>query len=623
MLLSGGLDSATAAAWAVAGGLPALGPLDRLRPAAPLRAGRARAVAAALGIADHVVLPVDLAAFGGSALVDPAIAVPKGRSDAEIGHGIPITYVPARNTVFLALALAMAETRGAEAIVIGVNAIDYSGYPDCRPEFLDGVRPAGAAGHEGGRGGEAARDPRAARRRSRRRRSSGSASTLGLDYGLTTSCYDPDAAGRPCGTLRLVPAAGGRLRRGVAIRGAIRLGAGCASHPASGRPDVYLTSMSRMRIAEIYASLQGEGLLAGTPEHVRAHERLQPALPLVRHAVHVVAARGRASDAWPRCSRRSTSLEPRHVVVTGGEPLLFADVADLCRRLRATGCHVTIETAGTVLLDAPADLDVDQPQARLVGPAGRHAGRLGSHGTRPPAGATTCSCALVAGGPYQLKFVDRFGRRHRRGARLGRRPRAARPAASTAAACSSCRRAARRRNSPRRQPGSAGECPRLGVAPRAAATTSSGSAARARARDRRWAQARSPAPATVTVTRASTGAWPRGAEREHVAAPDRHDQHARRGRTGSPTPAASRASASVVERVDHRRTAKHDRHHRERLAAAGEGEDRAERAEGAERSRAQAPERARRCPTCPCRPAARAARAARARRSGSRRRRCR
>jgi len=127
VLLSGGLDSATAAAWAAGVGyrLSALSIDYGQRHRVELDA--ARAVAAALGIEDHVVLAIDLAAFGASALVDRDATVPKGRADAEIGSGIPVTYVPARNTVFLSLALAMAEARAADAIVLGVNAIDYSG----------------------------------------------------------------------------------------------------------------------------------------------------------------------------------------------------------------------------------------------------------------------------------------------------------------------------------------------------------------------------------------------------------------------------------------------------------------------------------------------------------------
>lgn len=198
VLLSGGLDSATAAAWACREGyrLAALSIDYGQRHRCELDC--ARRVADTLGVADHVILPVDLAAFGGSALIDRDVAVPKGRSVQAIGHGIPITYVPARNTVFLALALAMAETRGADALVIGVNAIDYSGYPDCRPEFIGAfaalARLATKAGVEG-RPIQILTPLATLSKPEIIRLGLG----LGLDYGLTSSCYDPDAAGRPCG----------------------------------------------------------------------------------------------------------------------------------------------------------------------------------------------------------------------------------------------------------------------------------------------------------------------------------------------------------------------------------------------------------------------------------------
>ena len=199
VLLSGGLDSATAAAWAVARGL-ALSALSvdyGQRHRVELDA--ARDVARALGIADHVVVKVDLAAFGGSALVDPAIAVPHGRSDAEISHGIPATYVPARNTVFLSLALAMAETRGADAIVLGINAVDYSGYPDCRPEYLEAFARMATLATKAGVEGKPLEflAPLVDLSKEAIIRLGLS---LGLDYGLTTSCYDPLPNGRPCGT---------------------------------------------------------------------------------------------------------------------------------------------------------------------------------------------------------------------------------------------------------------------------------------------------------------------------------------------------------------------------------------------------------------------------------------
>jgi len=198
VLLSGGLDSATAAAWAIHEGyrLSALSIDYGQRHRCELDA--ARAVAAALGIEDHCMLPIDLAAFGGSALVDTTREVPKDRSAADIGHGIPTTYVPARNTVFLGLALAMAESRGARAIVLGVNAIDYSGYPDCRPEFLAAFAEVARLGTKAGVEGRgvAIVAPLAVLSKADIIRLGLS---LGLDYGLTTSCYDPDDRGRPCG----------------------------------------------------------------------------------------------------------------------------------------------------------------------------------------------------------------------------------------------------------------------------------------------------------------------------------------------------------------------------------------------------------------------------------------
>ena len=198
VLLSGGLDSATAAAWAIDRGyrLSALSVDYGQRHRCELES--ARAVAGALGITDHAVIRVDLAAFGGSSLVDAAIDVPKGRSDTEIGHGIPTTYVPARNTVFLSLAMAMAETRGAEALVLGVNAIDYSGYPDCRPEFLDAFSKLAQLATKAGTEGKPLEIVAPLIDLSKEAIIRLGLS-LGLDYGLTTSCYDPDDAGRPCG----------------------------------------------------------------------------------------------------------------------------------------------------------------------------------------------------------------------------------------------------------------------------------------------------------------------------------------------------------------------------------------------------------------------------------------
>ncbi len=198
VLLSGGLDSATAAAWARHRGerLAALSFDYGQRHRVELTA--AREVAAALGISDHTVMPIDLAAFGGSALVDPGLPVPKGRSDEAIAAGIPVTYVPARNTVFLALALALAETRGAHRIVLGVNAVDYSGYPDCRPEFLAAFAQLANLGTKAGV--EGVQFELLAPLVSLSKAEIIQAGlNLGIDYGLTTSCYDPGVDGAACG----------------------------------------------------------------------------------------------------------------------------------------------------------------------------------------------------------------------------------------------------------------------------------------------------------------------------------------------------------------------------------------------------------------------------------------
>ncbi len=195
VLLSGGLDSATAAAIGRSEGfdLYALTVAYGQRHRCEIES--ARAVARALGVVRHVELQVDLSAFGGSALTD-AIEVPKDR-DLEASD-IPATYVPARNTVFLALALAWAETLGAQDIYIGVNALDYSGYPDCRSEFVEAFeRLAGLAtkaGVEGVRLRIHAPLMRMTKAEIIRR-----GLALGVDYGLTHSCYDPDASGRGCG----------------------------------------------------------------------------------------------------------------------------------------------------------------------------------------------------------------------------------------------------------------------------------------------------------------------------------------------------------------------------------------------------------------------------------------
>lgn len=197
VLLSGGLDSTTCVAMAKAAGFEpvCLAVAYGQRHAVELE--RARVVAQALGVTDFRVVTVDLPQVGGSALTAD-IAVPKDRPDDEMSHGIPITYVPARNALFLSLALGLAEVVGANDLYIGVNAVDYSGYPDCRPEFIQAFEQmamlATKAGVEGTRFRVHA--PLSGMSKADIIREG---TRLGVDYGMTHSCYDPDAQGRACG----------------------------------------------------------------------------------------------------------------------------------------------------------------------------------------------------------------------------------------------------------------------------------------------------------------------------------------------------------------------------------------------------------------------------------------
>ena len=194
VLLSGGLDSMVVAGLAREAGyrIYALTIDYNQRHRVELEA--AARVASALGAERHVVLPVDLSAFGGSALTDSAIAVPKDGVDGSI----PPTYVPARNMIFLSLALGWAEASGARDLFIGVNALDYSGYPDCRPEFIAAFEAAATAATKAGVEGQPFRihTPLIAMSKAD---IATEAARLGLDVGLSWSCYDPTPEGRPCG----------------------------------------------------------------------------------------------------------------------------------------------------------------------------------------------------------------------------------------------------------------------------------------------------------------------------------------------------------------------------------------------------------------------------------------
>ena len=198
VLLSGGLDSATILAIAQSQGfeVSALSFAYGQRHSWELEA--ARQVAQAAGVANHRIATIDLRVFGGSALTDD-IAVPKGRGSDEMEHGIPITYVPARNTIFLSFALAWVEVLESSDIFIGVNALDYSGYPDCRPEFIEAFEKmanlatkAGVEGHQNLK----VHAPLIALSKAQIIRRG---MELGVNYSLTSSCYDPALDGAPCG----------------------------------------------------------------------------------------------------------------------------------------------------------------------------------------------------------------------------------------------------------------------------------------------------------------------------------------------------------------------------------------------------------------------------------------
>ncbi len=198
VLLSGGLDSSTVLEIARRQGFEvnALSFAYGQRHAWELEA--ARRVAQAGGAARHRIATIDLRAFGGSALTDD-IAVPKGRALDEMSHGIPVTYVPARNTIFLSFALAWAEVLGASDIFIGVNALDYSGYPDCRPEFIRAFESMANLATKAGVEGRQKLKIHAPLIHMTKAEIVRKGLELGVDFSLTSSCYDPAQDGAPCG----------------------------------------------------------------------------------------------------------------------------------------------------------------------------------------------------------------------------------------------------------------------------------------------------------------------------------------------------------------------------------------------------------------------------------------
>jgi 7-cyano-7-deazaguanine synthase len=198
VLLSGGLDSTTCLAIAQSEGFEVVALSFRYGQRHTNELECAAAIARSAGV-EHLIVNIDLAAFGGSALVDDSIEVPKHESVEELtADSVPVTYVPARNTIFLSFATAVAETRGAHDVFIGVNAVDYSGYPDCRPEFIEAFElMANLATREGVEGGRLCiRTPLIDLTKAQIIQRG---LELGVDYSVTLSCYDPTDDGRSCG----------------------------------------------------------------------------------------------------------------------------------------------------------------------------------------------------------------------------------------------------------------------------------------------------------------------------------------------------------------------------------------------------------------------------------------
>jgi 7-cyano-7-deazaguanine synthase len=197
-LLSGGLDSSTCLALARRDGYACYALSFDYGQRHKIELQAAARVSAAIGVERHMVAKIGLDAFGGSALTAD-IAVPKGRDATEMAHGIPITYVPARNTIFLSYALAWAEVLESSDIFIGVNALDYSGYPDCRPEYIEAYERMANLATAAGVEGRTHLKIHAPLMKHTKADIVRLAQELGVDFSLTHSCYDPDPAGRPCG----------------------------------------------------------------------------------------------------------------------------------------------------------------------------------------------------------------------------------------------------------------------------------------------------------------------------------------------------------------------------------------------------------------------------------------
>jgi 7-cyano-7-deazaguanine synthase len=278
----------------------------------------ARRIARRYGVARHVVVDIDLATLGGSALTDAHIAVPKDRPVAALAEEhVPVTYVPARNTVFLSYALALAETTGARDVFLGVNALDYSGYPDCRPEYVAAFERmanlATRAGVEAAARGETALRVRTPLLHLSKAEIVRLGLSLGVEYAETTSCYDPDPRpGRPAATATPASSAcAASPRRGARTR-----------RPYAAGPRMSYT------VRELFHTLQGEGRAGGPRGGVLPLQRVQPVdgaragppprrLPLLRHRLRGRGARRRAVRHGGRAGR---TVAARWTAGTGHAP---------------------------------------------------------------------------------------------------------------------------------------------------------------------------------------------------------------------------------------------------------------------------------------------------------------
>ncbi len=232
VLLSGGMDSTTTLAIAQRQGFAVYALTFRYGQRHEAEIAAARRIARRCGAADHTIVEIDLRQFGGSALTDD-IPVPKGRTPDEMARGIPVTYVPARNTIFLSFALAWAEVLGASDIFIGVNAMDYSGYPDCRPEYIEAFQRMADLATKAGVEARQRLTIHTPLIALSKREIIETGLALGVDYALTVSCYDPSPQGEACGScdaclLRLK----GFAEAGVTDPARYRAGAGAGAGAA-------------------------------------------------------------------------------------------------------------------------------------------------------------------------------------------------------------------------------------------------------------------------------------------------------------------------------------------------------------------------------------------------------